>query len=147
MAETKSESGNSETGGPEEAAEAKETQELASETGSNGDLEPKQKDVEDGKDSQSSQSTFSYDQLKTKSNNPVSGIDFKRREVSLDLHVADSIRALGLILTYSFPSPIDVSQAYLSDEDFQTVFGMTKVEFYKLPKWKQDMQKRKADLF
>ncbi|KAF7804071.1 villin-3-like isoform X1 [Senna tora] len=116
-AEAKSESGLSETEGPEVVAEAKETGDLAPETGSNGDLEPKQEIVEDGNDGQSSQRTFSYDQLKTKSTNPVSGIDFKRRE------------------------------AYLSDEDFQTVFGMKKEAFYKLPKWKQDMQKRKADLF
>ena len=39
------------------------------------------------------------------------------------------------------------SQAYLSDEEFQTVFGMMKEAFYKLPKWKQDMQKKKFDLF
>ncbi|KAK4272520.1 hypothetical protein QN277_021066 [Acacia crassicarpa] len=115
--EAKSESGQSETEGPEEVVDAKETEELATETGSNEDLEPKQENVEDVNDNQSSQSTFSYDQLKTKSSNPVSGIDFKRRE------------------------------AYLSDEDFNTVFGMTKEAFYKLPKWKQDMQKRKADLF
>lgn len=31
--------------------------------------------------SESGQSTFSYDQLKAKSENPVTGIDFKRREV------------------------------------------------------------------
>lgn len=67
----------------EEAAEAKETEELAPETGSNGDLESKQENVEDGNDSQR---TFSYDQLKTKSGNIVSGIDLKRREVSLALY-------------------------------------------------------------
>ncbi|KAF8398354.1 hypothetical protein HHK36_017281 [Tetracentron sinense] len=61
--------------------------------------------------------TFSYDQLKTKSANPISGIDFKRRE------------------------------AYLSDEEFQTVLGMVKETFYRQPKWKQDMQKKKVDLF
>ncbi|KAL9254368.1 Villin-2-like protein [Drosera capensis] len=63
------------------------------------------------------QSTFSYDQLKARSENPVTGIDFKRRE------------------------------AYLSEENFQAVFGMTKGEFYKVPKWKQDLLKRKVDLF
>jgi len=47
----------------------------------------------------------------------VTGIDFKRRE------------------------------AYLSEEEFPTIFGITKEAFYKLPKWKQDMQKRKFDLF
>ncbi|OVA13838.1 Villin headpiece [Macleaya cordata] len=60
---------------------------------------------------------FSYDQLNTKSTNPATGIDFKRREV------------------------------YLSDVEFQTVLGMTKEAFYKQPKWKQDMQKKKVDLF
>ncbi|KAG7017590.1 Villin-2, partial [Cucurbita argyrosperma subsp. argyrosperma] len=60
---------------------------------------------------------FSYNRLKARSDNPVTGIDLKKRE------------------------------AYLSDEEFQTVFGTTKEAFYKLPKWKQDMQKKKADLF
>lgn len=38
-------------------------------------------------------------------------------------------------------------QTYLSDEEFKTVFGLTKETFYQQPKWKQDMQKRKLDLF
>lgn len=80
VAEAKSESGHSETEGPEVVAEAKETEELLPETGSNGDSEPNQENIEDG-------STFSYDQLKTKSSKPVSGIDFKRREVSIYLHI------------------------------------------------------------
>ncbi|KAA3466676.1 villin-2-like [Gossypium australe] len=61
--------------------------------------------------------TYSYDQLKSKSENPVTGIDFKRRET------------------------------YLSDEEFETVFGMPKEAFYKLPKWKQDLLKKEVDLF
>ncbi|KAI3801340.1 hypothetical protein L1987_29444 [Smallanthus sonchifolius] len=64
-----------------------------------------------------SQSTFSYEQLKAKSENPVTGIDFKRRE------------------------------AYLSAEEFESVLGVTKEAFYKIPKWKQDMLKKKVDLF
>ncbi|XP_024968746.1 villin-2 [Cynara cardunculus var. scolymus] len=64
-----------------------------------------------------SQSTFSYEQLRAKSENPVTGIDFKRRE------------------------------AYLSGEEFEAVLGMTKEAFYKIPKWKQDMMKKKVDLF
>ncbi|KAI3772617.1 hypothetical protein L6452_03807 [Arctium lappa] len=64
-----------------------------------------------------SQSTFSYEQLRAKSENPVTGIDFKRRE------------------------------AYLSGEEFVAVLGMTKEAFYKIPKWKQDMMKKKVDLF
>ncbi|XP_020107953.1 villin-2 [Ananas comosus] len=63
------------------------------------------------------ETTFNYEQLKAKSTTPVRGIDYKRRE------------------------------AYLSDTEFQTVFGMAKEAFYRQPKWKQDMQKRKVDLF
>ncbi|KAJ3676277.1 hypothetical protein LUZ60_003689 [Juncus effusus] len=62
-------------------------------------------------------SIFSYEQLKAHSENPVSGIDFKQREV------------------------------YLSDAEFETVFGMKKNKFYNQPKWKQNRQKREADLF
>ncbi|ONK78389.1 uncharacterized protein A4U43_C02F18270 [Asparagus officinalis] len=60
---------------------------------------------------------FSYERLRAKSRNPVRGIDYKRRET------------------------------YLSDAEFETVFGLTKDAFYQQPKWKQDMQKRKLDLF
>ncbi|XP_061340327.1 villin-3-like [Gastrolobium bilobum] len=115
--DAKSESAHSETEGLEEVAEAKETQELAPETGTNGDSESKQENVEDGNDSQNSQSVFSYEQLMTKSGNHLSGVDLKRRE------------------------------AYLSDKEFETVFGMTKEAFSKLPRWKQDMLKKKVDLF
>ncbi|MCI36963.1 Villin-2, partial [Trifolium medium] len=41
---------------------------------SNGGLESEQENVEDGNNDQSSQMTFSYDQLKTTSGNDVSGI-------------------------------------------------------------------------
>ncbi|KAG6520950.1 hypothetical protein ZIOFF_018015 [Zingiber officinale] len=61
--------------------------------------------------------TFSYELLKTKSSDPVRGIDYKRRE------------------------------AYLSDAEFESVLGMTKETFYQQPKWKQDLQKKKVDLF
>lgn len=61
--------------------------------------------------------TFSYEQVNTKSSNPAKGIDFKKRE------------------------------AYLSDEEFHAILGMTKEEFNRQPKWKRDMQKKKVDLF
>ncbi|XP_074574968.1 villin-2-like [Curcuma longa] len=63
------------------------------------------------------ESTYNYERLKSNSSNPVRGIDYKRREV------------------------------YLSEAEFQTVFGMTRELFYEQPKWKQDAQKRKKDLF
>ncbi|EOY09224.1 Villin 2 isoform 2 [Theobroma cacao] len=113
--ETKSEVDPSEAEDSQEVAEAKETGVVSETNGDNS--EPKQELEQDENGSGSSQSTFSYDQLKAKSDNPVTGIDFKRRE------------------------------AYLSDEEFQTVLGMAKEAFYKLPKWKQDMQKKKVDLF
>ncbi|WJX78427.1 regulation of actin filament depolymerization [Trifolium repens] len=115
--DAKSESVPSESEGREEVTESKETEEPASETGSNGNSESKQENVEDGSDSQNSQSVFSYEQLKAKSGSPLSGVDLKRRE------------------------------AYLSDQEFETVFAMTKEAFNKLPRWKQDMLKRKFDLF
>ncbi|GAV87443.1 LOW QUALITY PROTEIN: Gelsolin domain-containing protein/VHP domain-containing protein, partial [Cephalotus follicularis] len=116
--ETKSENAPSEADSSQKDSEVIDTEGDAPVSESNEeDIEPKQETERDENGSEGSASTFSYDQLKAKSENPVTGIDFKRRE------------------------------AYLSDEDFQTVFGMTKEAFYKLPKWKQDMQKRKVDLF
>ncbi|XP_028789451.1 villin-3-like [Neltuma alba] len=113
-AEGKSENARAETGGLEEVEDAKEPEE---ETVGDGDSEPKQENLDDDILSPSSHVTYSYDQLKTLSDNPVSGIDFKRRE------------------------------AYLSDDDFLSVFGMTKEAFYEMPKWKQDMLKKKQGLF
>ncbi|KAG8367888.1 hypothetical protein BUALT_Bualt16G0119400 [Buddleja alternifolia] len=111
----------------EDAAEIEESKRIAevkvTETAepvleANGELSGSKPDTNhDENGSGSSQSTFNYDQLKAKSDNPATGIDFKRRE------------------------------AYLSDEEFYSVLGMTKDNFYKLPKWKQDMLKKKVDLF
>ncbi|KAL0346231.1 UNVERIFIED_CONTAM: Villin-2 [Sesamum radiatum] len=102
----------------EEVSEVKETETVEPIPESNeDDSGPKSDTDQDENGSESSQSTFSYDQLKAKSDNPVTGIDFKRRE------------------------------AYLSDEEFQSVLGMDKDAFYILPKWKQDMLKKKVDLF
>ncbi|XP_039022972.1 villin-2-like isoform X1 [Hibiscus syriacus] len=61
--------------------------------------------------------TYSYEQLKAISGSAVTGIDLKRKET------------------------------YLSDKEFQMVFGMDKESFYRLPKWKQDLKKKKVDLF
>lgn len=108
-AEPKDEKPLSETESSIEASQASETE--------GNDSEPKQGSEQDENDNGGSGAIFTYEQLKAKSDNPVTGIDFKRRE------------------------------AYLCDEEFQTVLGMAKEQFYKLPKWKQDMQKKKVDLF
>ncbi|KAL2923591.1 Villin-2 [Bienertia sinuspersici] len=102
----------------EEATEVQESGSVEPVPESNGE-ESVSKDEAEQEDSssESAQSTFSYEQLRARSENPVTGIDFKRRE------------------------------AYLSDEEFQSIFGMPKEAFYNLPRWKQDMQKKKFDLF
>ena len=57
-------------------------EETASVPESNGeDSERKQDTEQEENDDGNSQSTFCYDQLKAHSDNPVKGIDFKRREV------------------------------------------------------------------
>ncbi|KZV27320.1 villin-3 [Dorcoceras hygrometricum] len=110
-----------------EAAEVKESEEVV-EVNESGTIEPitetngddsrsRPETDQDKNITENNHSTFSYEQLKAKSDNPVTGIDYKRRE------------------------------AYLSDKEFQFVLEMTKDAFYKLPKWKQDMYKRKVDLF
>lgn len=38
-------------------------------------------------------------------------------------------------------------QTYLSDEDFMSVFTMTKAEFAKIPGWRRDKLKKDAKLF
>ncbi|XP_073276000.1 villin-3-like [Primulina huaijiensis] len=101
-----------------EVVEVKESETIESITETNVEDSGSKPDIDQDKNNtETTQSTFSYEQLKAKSDNPVTGIDYKRRE------------------------------AYLSDKEFQFVLEMTKDAFYKLPKWKQDMYKRKADLF
>uniref|UniRef100_A0A7N0V1Y7 HP domain-containing protein n=1 Tax=Kalanchoe fedtschenkoi TaxID=63787 RepID=A0A7N0V1Y7_KALFE len=111
----RSEEANSDNGITRDMSD--ELDEVASHYSAEDPLVKKQEDGLEEVGTENSQSTFSYDQLKARSENPVTGIDFKRRE------------------------------AYLSDEEFQTVFSMSKEAFNKLPKWKQDMLKKKVDLF
>ncbi|XP_010256568.1 PREDICTED: villin-1 isoform X2 [Nelumbo nucifera] len=61
--------------------------------------------------------TYPYERLKVTSDDPVQGIDVTRRE------------------------------AYLSHEEFQVMFGMTKRAFYELPKWRQNKHKISLNLF
>ncbi|XP_076943018.1 villin-2-like [Bidens hawaiensis] len=73
--------------------------------------------AEEEKGCEDTQSTYTYDQLISKSTNPVTGIDLKKRET------------------------------YLSPEEFEEIFKMPKEKFYGLPRWKQDHLKKKVDLF
>jgi len=47
------------------------------------------------------------------------------------------------------PKVVDISkrEAYLNDDEFNKVLGVSKEEFYKMPKWKQVAKKQKAKLF
>ncbi|XP_041362840.1 advillin-like [Gigantopelta aegis] len=47
------------------------------------------------------------------------------------------------------PKGVDATckEKYLSDEEFEKVFNMTKSEFYKKPKWKQIQMRKKTGLF
>ncbi|KAI5682873.1 hypothetical protein M9H77_04101 [Catharanthus roseus] len=126
--ETSSPGGSKNENAPIEAEDTKEASEVEntetdetngedSEPKPEPEPEPEAEPEQEENGGESTQTTFSYEQLRAKSDNPVTGIDFKRRE------------------------------AYLSDEEFEAVLGMTKEAFYKLPKWKQDMTKKKFDLF
>ncbi|XP_023635046.1 villin-5 isoform X1 [Capsella rubella] len=72
---------------------------------------------EDEAEEESNLPTFPYELLKTDSEDPASDIDLTRRE------------------------------AYLTSSDFKEKFEMTKNEFYKLPKWKQNKLKMSVSLF
>ncbi|KAK4775973.1 hypothetical protein SAY87_023934 [Trapa incisa] len=112
---------------PSEISSTEDSQEVLEHNGTEEVAPPTPANVEDSQPKQEVEqveagttnvpTVFSYDQLRAKSDSPVTGIDFKRRE------------------------------AYLSDQEFQTVIGMAKEAFKKLPRWKQDMLKRKVDLF
>uniref|UniRef100_A0A3Q7JFB7 HP domain-containing protein n=1 Tax=Solanum lycopersicum TaxID=4081 RepID=A0A3Q7JFB7_SOLLC len=103
--------------GSKEVPEFKETEKVEHAEADGEDIGPKPEPEQEETDTDGSQTTYSYERLKAKSKNPVTRIDFKRRE------------------------------AYLSDEEFQSILKMTKESFYKLPKWKQDIHKKKVDLF
>lgn len=79
-AEAKDEKAFSEAEASEEATEAKEEEE-GSPAAEAGAEEPKAK--QGGSEAGTTGATFTYEQLQAKSENPVTGIDFKRREVNL----------------------------------------------------------------
>lgn len=83
-----------------------------------GDTESTSSKSEDGGDEgEEITEFFSYDRLKSTSTDPALKINIKRKE------------------------------AYLSPEDFEKLFGMSRSQFYEMPKWKQDQRKRNLQLF
>ena len=73
----------------EEAIAVQETVSAESVPESNGEESVSKDDTEQQQETASgnTQSTFSYEQLRAKSENPVTGIDFKRREVGAFLRL------------------------------------------------------------
>jgi hypothetical protein len=57
--------------------------------------------------------------------------------------------ALEQLQEKPFPAGVDPTkrEAYLSDEDFQTAFGISKAKFAETPQWKRELLKRKLGLF
>lgn len=67
---------------PKNAFKVKETETTEPAPETNGEDSGSKPEIEqDENGSETTQSTFSYEQLRAKSENPVTGIDFKRREV------------------------------------------------------------------
>ncbi|EPS70251.1 hypothetical protein M569_04508 [Genlisea aurea] len=94
------------------------------------------------------ETTYSYEELKSSSSSssgkPAKGIiDCKRREVVCWFLIVHLLSEWGTISHYV----VFCHQAYLCDEEFKLVLGMRREAFYKLPKWKQDVYKKKVDLF
>ncbi|KAJ0246069.1 Villin-5 [Hirschfeldia incana] len=104
--------------GPSKATNEVETAKLRSEEESMSSIHEDSKEEEEAEDEEeSSLSTFPYERLKTDSEDPPSDIDITRRE------------------------------AYMSSAEFKEKFEMTKSDFYKLPKWKQNKLKMAVHLF
>jgi len=70
--------------------------------------------------------------------------------VARDFAVCRTLRYKNLRTTSTDPAPdIDPTkrETYLSEKEFGSLFGMSKSQFYALPKWKQAQRKLDLDLF
>lgn len=45
------------------------------------------------------------------------------------------------------PPPLSPAQFYLSDSDFQDIFGKSKEEFYSMATWRQQQEKKQLGFF
>ena len=94
-AEPKAEYACFESDASEKVGDVKEGEVVPVSESNGDDSETKQVTEQDENGSETSRSTFSYDQLKARSDNPVTGIDFKRREVCLVMNVIIPISING----------------------------------------------------
>ncbi|CAJ1967591.1 unnamed protein product [Sphenostylis stenocarpa] len=81
--------------------------------------------------------TGSNEDMETKQEN-VDAANDSQRTFSYEELKSKSVNIAGIDLKRR--------EAYLSEEEFNNVFGMAKEAFYKLPRWKQDMLKKKFEL-
>lgn len=56
---------------------------------------------------------------------------------------------LLLVSNYRLPNDVDRChlERHLSDTDFEMVFHMTRMDFYRLPEWRRNELKRRAKFF
>lgn len=87
--------------------------------------------------------TFPYERLKLDAEDPASDIDLTKREVRL----FKTVNAWNICLQMLRLLRSTSLQAYMTSADFKEKFEMTKSEFYKLPKWKQNKLKMAVQLF
>lgn len=91
------------------------------------------------------QETFPLDVLvNTSAEDLPRGVDPSRKEVRRGREAAGGGTRESLPC---FTSASSLPQDYLSDQDFEAVFGMSRSAFSKLPLWKQQKLKKDKGLF
>ncbi|KAH6947492.1 hypothetical protein HPB50_019293 [Hyalomma asiaticum] len=68
-----------------------------------------------------------------------------------DVAIVLQLYPYHLLMTSNYRLPVDVDRCHLerhlSNEEFQALFHMSRLEFYRLPEWKRNDLKRRAKLF
>lgn len=78
----------------------------------------------------------------------------RRSMPNVNLHLSNEPPKLypyHLLMTSNYRLPVDVDRCHLerhlSNEEFQAIFHMTRLEFYRLPEWRRNDLKKRAKLF
>lgn len=89
---------------------------------------------------------MSYEELKAKLGSEAEAVDASE---ALDEWSGNKKYPYETLRDGPLPETVDLSakEQYLSDEEFEKVFGMTRAEFNALPKWKQNAKKKLVKLF